>query len=514
MGRAMSIEFNKSQTGSFTDSADRITRGLAPRLKNIQSVWAFLNLAGFPPIQSGGYAGLSIGTRNINTSPAYLGLLQSAVWENGQAFVENTLIDAAYYDMTRSRTWTWKVGTNEVNVPIAYEELTQSGDIIPTTPPPTGYAYGPYGSPTIGLSADGTKGTIVWAAYDGRPGDYYYYALTITWTLSHPITYDQYAQVCAQQLSAVSLLSPNLIYTINSGYTGVGMPANKRKVWLDWHSNVPSAPTSPINVPTLPVGTIVVTNSRSGYVLYDTSIGPIRGGFGGSSNNYWPWWLEYSDFPTGPILQSLVSDARHPLAAYGVPFWGYHLTGPDAYFLVGLGINTVAQATAMNPPLDASVIYCVKSAVNTNRSLAPTGVNFVYSPDTNSYNVSPAAGLPSISGEYTFNTLSYIGLITANSQRIISVVVDITVSSNSPLNNSISVGVPVNIYCIGLDAHQVPFEWPTATWSFYSRSGGILPGDLVANGNYAVFTPSGAGTARIQANSGGLNGISGTLTVS
>ena len=80
---------------------------------------------------------------------------------------------------------------------------------------------------------------------------------------------------------------------------------------------------------------------------------------------------------------------------------------------------------------------------------------------------------------------------------------------------SLSSGTPLTVYAIARDASDNYLGNDAATWSFSSKTGGVVNGDLVASGDTksAVMTGHLVGTGVIHAVDGALSGNSGTVTV-
>ncbi|MEI6084335.1 MAG: MBG domain-containing protein [Verrucomicrobiota bacterium] len=78
---------------------------------------------------------------------------------------------------------------------------------------------------------------------------------------------------------------------------------------------------------------------------------------------------------------------------------------------------------------------------------------------------------------------------------------------------NITAGNSITVYAISRDVGGNYLANPSATWSLQNSTGGIVSGDLVANGANATFTGQLTGTAKIQAIASTFTGQSGTQTV-
>jgi len=324
---------------------------------------------------------------DVHRDPLYLLLTCTLTWNDGTTYTETFAYDPNYCDMTHIGAG--PAGSqfnpfNFTNVTAAYPnpgliagplttDTNGNPGPSPAFPAPDAGPNGPFydginNTNTFSQDKLNFTGTAQnWTDSGGR----LHYGYKLTWTLTKPFTWAQYASCANAWLNGVSLqdgtLNPTKTYP---GISGNGVKNLKLRYFCEFPK--PNSDATYVN-------TIVVKADRTapgGYVYGYPSQFP---NYAGRNPNFGDWnWMFLpcgtnisSDPATGLGLNVLTG--RYPLAANGMPFTSSPPGPPNSPILPVGGLPGA-------PALSGQYLFSSKSSVRARADMLPTAMALIYDP--------------------------------------------------------------------------------------------------------------------------------------
>lgn len=447
--------------------------------------------------------------------PLYCKLVVTKEFTDGWKITQTVTYDPEFQDMSVDYVYppaqpplTYPVAPL-VNVlavdPLSHKEIVSPVVLMAPADPDAGHTYSRFSDatkqPVTGPATVPPGATTLTATYpaytevsgDPNPGKVHYGA-TITYTLSVPKTFADYATLAGQLLDQITLQDG----TLNPAkvYHGIGFSPSTGQLECDmklrYLAEMP-APTSPLLQASY-TNLVCVRRNRAAVSGYSFA----SAFFSFSANNYvFPAWNPLVNWAAPNLLDNR-QFYQLALAANGMPFQVDGLPN-------GAIPTDYPPPITMPVPLSTQYIFSIKSSVRTAIDLTPTCESGIYDV-TNAIWGYFGTACPAGAGEYIFQPgdVGGFGYLRAIFKSPVACGVSQTSyiydHPNGSRSTAVAAGQSITLYAVTADRNWNWVDNVQATWSYSFNNGNVPLSNLIVapDGKSAVYTgPNTPGAVQI-----------------